>query len=733
MSWSRRTFVKLFPGAAALRLFPFAARPVEATPMSVLQGTETAGISSLASPPARRGQTYSKLGYKVYILDFQFSDLDPDTLKNADANTYADAMVEMGVETLLVYANNVYGISFFKSQYGPKLKNISDEFLGEFLNACRQRKIKTTLYHSVYWQEYFAVLHPDWALIQADGKPALFAGGGVPGEVTFLCLNSPFRELYMKQVKEIADRFTFDSWFVDEYFFHRGGCLCYNPYCLEKYKARTGEDLPRPLPDEKFPQYLDFTIDTYHGFYQEIKDTLQASGRHVLTTHNFGLDYSLDDYLIMETNAAGFDFYGPSTRTKFCRARARGRELQMIPHRGNGGGGEGYTDGTNAPQAHLNWLSAVITSHNAASMWADQAMVDGTLDPVSIRSVKEAFKVADRIIPKVKGTIPYAEIAVFSNERDLELSNYHDYADFAGANKLLTDLHWPFDVITEESLNPVELSSYRLLIVPQVQYLSAEHSRKVLDFVEGGGTLFSCGKCATYDENGKPHAAPNFGLVRTTDTHEPRAYIKPRFPMDDERIKAMNILTVEPDSSHEVLGTYIRPSVCTAPDSRFKDGPYPGRVTDVPVVVRGRRGKGSYVYAGCRFFHEYLRQNLPIFGQAWKQMLATLYRPAVWVEAPTVVEAVYNQLGSELRVCLINGITSRPAGGGQFQDADQRAHINVVEVIPISEVKILLRGKSVQRATDLAGRVLRVVAEKDRTVVMVPRLRQYDVITLEVG
>jgi hypothetical protein len=114
-------------------------------------------------------------------------------------------------------------------------------------------------------------------------------------------------------------------------------------------------------------------------------------------------------------------------------------------------------------------------------------------------------------------------------------------------------------------------------------------------------------------------------------------------------------------------------------------------------------------------------------------MLANLYRPAVWVEAPTVVEAVYNQLGSELRVCLINGITSRPAGGGQFQDPNQRAYVNVVEVVPISDIKILLRGKQVRGATDLAGRALRVVAAKDRTVVAVPRLRQYEVITLELA
>ena len=116
MTWSRRNLLKLMPGMALWPALATKARGMvkSADPAVVLPGAAPGPVP--AGSNQRTGQTYSKLGYKVYILDFQFSDLDPDTLKNADANTYADAMVEMGVETLLVYANNVYGINFFKSQ-----------------------------------------------------------------------------------------------------------------------------------------------------------------------------------------------------------------------------------------------------------------------------------------------------------------------------------------------------------------------------------------------------------------------------------------------------------------------------------------------------------------------------------------------------------------------------------------------------------------------------------------
>src|SRR3990172_856467 len=98
IKFTRRNFLRLFPAVTAASLSP----------------AELRGLQ--ASTSKRLGQTYSQLGYKIYILDFQFSDIDPNTLKLADPEKYAESMKEMGVETLLVYANNVYGLTFFKSQ-----------------------------------------------------------------------------------------------------------------------------------------------------------------------------------------------------------------------------------------------------------------------------------------------------------------------------------------------------------------------------------------------------------------------------------------------------------------------------------------------------------------------------------------------------------------------------------------------------------------------------------------
>jgi hypothetical protein len=238
-----------------------------------------------------------------------------------------------------------------------------------------------------------------------------------------------------------------------------------------------------------------------------------------------------------------------------------------------------------------------------------------------------------------------------------------------------------------------------------------------------------------FDEHGKPHSEPNFALVRIAEeTHAPRAYIKPSFPIDDERLKAAEVVTLQPDAGHKVMGRLIRLSATRREGFPLEDVAYPLETTDQPVIVMGRKGKGQFVYAGYRFFEEYRKQNLPLIAEVFRHLVTEFYQPAVWVEAPTVVDAIYNQLGSELRIALVNGITARPSGGASLiSDIEDNGYDNIVEVIPLADLKIVLRGKKVQQATNLAGENLGVKTEQGTTVIRVPRLDQYDLISVQLG
>jgi len=717
MAWSRRKFVKLLSGVPGLSAFPLLSRLAQTR---VAEALPVMPRPTQSASPLRQG--FSRIGYKMICWDLQFQDVDPNTLKHADAEKYAEAVAQAGATSHLVYAITNTGLALFKSQFLPKFQNLPDDFLGAYLEACRKRGIKTELYYSLGWQKTLDVTHPDWVVVDANAKPsqADISSGGFLGVVNYMCFNSPFREFCFKQVKELADRYTFDAWDVDILGWFDRAQICYNPHCLEKWKARTGQDLPRPLPQELYPEYLDFMAETHNSIYKGIKDQLKASGHDVPTTHNSGFDWSLDDFVMIESNPDGADYYNMSTTAKMYRAHAHGRGLQINPHRANN-----YVDYVNLPVPTLTWETAVAVSHNAGLMWCDMANIDGTIDPMAVRTIREAYAVADRLIPKVEGTVPYAEVSILLSERDHLLSDgtgNKDSEDFRGAHELLTDLHWPFDVVADEHLSLDELSRFRLLVVPSLHYFSKEHRQIVLEYLEKGGHIFFCGRCAVLDQKGRPHAEPEFGLVKIRETPAPRGYIKTLFPIDDERLKAANIATVEPDAGLITLGHMIRMSTPKREGSPLEEPQYPLEETNQPAMVTGKRGNGQFTYVGYPFFYEYVNQGLPVIGQAFTKLVGGFYQPGVWVEAPAVVEAIYNQLDSKLRISLVSATTSRPGKG---------KHINIEEVLPIMGIRIVLRDRKVRRAVDLGGHELEVTTEKGRTVVAVPHLGQYDLISLE--
>jgi hypothetical protein len=345
-----------------------------------------------------------------------------------------------------------------------------------------------------------------------------------------------------------------------------------------------------------------------------------------------------------------------------------------------------------------------------------------------VRSMQEVFRVVDRLAPKIQGTVPYAEIGVLFSERDHilveNMPHQYDADDFKGAHKLLTDLHWPFDVVADEHLNLEELSGFSLLIVPSLQYLAKEHRQMVLEYLEKGGHVFFCGRCAVLDQDGRRHGEPEFGLVKVRETEQLHDYVKTVFPIQDERLKTARVATVEPDPSLTVLGKLIQMSRPRREGSPLGEPPFPLYETDLPVIVTGRKGRGQFAYVGYALFREYLKQGLPVIGEAFTKLVGDFYRPSVWVEAPAVVEAIYNRRGDELRVSLVNGITTRPTADG---------YVNIVEVVPIMGTKIVVRDRKVRRAVDLEGRSLSIVNKGGKAAVPVPRLEQYDLICLEMG
>jgi hypothetical protein len=188
----------------------------------------------------------------------------------------------------------------------------------------------------------------------------------------------------------------------------------------------------------------------------------------------------------MEIDPFGRDFFRSSHLAKLFRARIGGGEVELIGHRHNS-----VWDFTVKPALTLQWEAATSVAHDCAIMFVDQPNIKGDLDPLTYRTMKKAFETADDLIPHVRGTTPYAEIALLDAERSMTI-NTEEHRDQAGAHKLLTELHLPFDFVNENYLTIERLRQFQLLIIPNANYLSKSQREAIKQYVkEGGNLLFS--------------------------------------------------------------------------------------------------------------------------------------------------------------------------------------------------------------------------------------------------
>jgi hypothetical protein len=105
------------------------------------------------------------------------------------------------------------------------------------------------------------------------------------------------------------------------------------------------------------------------------------------------------------------------------------------------------------------------------------------------------------------------------------------------------------------------------------------------------------------------------------------------------------------------------------------------------------------------------------------------YHPELWVEGPSMVEAIFNRFGNEVRIVLNNGIHSKTIAGDMWAGEDsKRGHTTLAEVVPVHNLAVKVRGRAVAEAFDLKGRPLNVRRTGGVATISVPVLEQYEVV-----
>ncbi len=671
------------------------------------------------------GNSYKLLGYKRLIIDYHFSEFNPEALKNANAQEIIDAVEKLGVDSLLLYSKDHWGNVYYKSSFSKRHRNVPQDLFGEVLAGVEKHGVKVEAYTTVCWDEDSARKHPDWVMLNGERQPIRMDDGKLFAKWTWLCINSPYRDYFLRQMEELIGNYDFEGLFLDIVLNHRA-LVCYNPCCLRKWRELYGSEMPYPMSDSQYARYLEFNTMTFETLFEQVKDIGRQHKKQFMMTHNFGLTYKYDDYVASEFDTHGADFFLPSIRAKMFRARGGGKEVELIGHRFNR-----LWDFTLKPEALMRFEVATAISHNCSMVYVDQPYLDGSLDPQVYEAIKTAFVAADELVPKIKGTVPHAEIGLLSSERSFEL-DYSTYRDFSGAYAMLSRLHWPFDVITEQDLSNGRLGALAVLVVPNIVHLSESHASQVRQYLEKGGHVIFCYRSATKDPSGNDLEQPSFGVLKiTSDSKNQVSFVKPKWKISNRYLRASVVSMFETVAACDVVATITDPALRVTDSEWISHNVMPGDETRLPAIVAGKLGKGSFIYFGFRLFDDYVEQGQPALREAFEIGFRSMYEPQIWVETAGNIEAVFNRTQNTMRIALINGITSKVMTGDMWAgERGLRGGVSIPQVVPVHDVAIKTKGMLVRQASDLHGAQLAVIQTGSSTSVMLPVLGQYDLVEL---
>ncbi len=197
-----------------------------------------------------------------------------------------------------------------------------------------------------------------------------------------------------------------------------------------------------------------------------------------------------------------------------------------------------------------------------------------------------------------------------------------------GAYKILSQLHYPVDVITYHNIRAGELSKYKVLVLPGAKHLYPDIAKSIRTFVEQGGILIADQQAGFYDENHRPvrslesvlgvrHVQENDRLTQLAMSGDQRIDLPAIVGGPCSRSE---VIRVQDGTKVKVLGTFpkeilkpaaIDPVLLQAPivgqfstakaATDKKDTPPPG----LPAVAVHSFGKGKTLYIAAPIFNIY--------------------------------------------------------------------------------------------------------------------------------
>ncbi len=619
----------------------------------------------------------------------------------------------------------------------------SDPF-GYLLKGCRKMGmsvIARTDPHAT-WQNVYDT-HPDWISVTADGEKRRHWANP---ELWVTCAFGPYNFEFMTLVhKEIMERYQPDGIFSNRW---AGHGICYCEHCKTNFKTFSGMELPR-TGDRSDPVYLKYQ-EWSTGRLKELWLLWDGIIRNQKSDSRF-IPNGFPDKVITG-QLSDIVFTDHQARSGFTMPWSNGKvakelraSIGMKPLGGI------FSVGV---EEKYRWKDSV-QSEAEIRVWVAEGTANGMrpwftkfsgviYDNRWLDTVDKIYQVHFRNEKYLRNSEPMARVGmVFSEHSKSPVSakwqqRQEDHS--SGMYHALIEARIPFEMVNDRLLEPEQLKSFKLLILPDISVLSNEQCDQLRRFADRGGSLLATFETSLYDHEGKRRSdfglADLFGLSYDNDIEGPMQNSYLRLKKDPAINKFHPVLNGLEDA-FRIINTVFR--VRVKPSSSFPspvtlipsypDLPmehvYP-RVedTDIRELYLRENGKSRIVYFPGdidRSFWQFMcTDHGKLLGNAIRWALNE--EPVAEVKGPGVIDVTVWRQENSMTVHLVN-LTNPMMMKGPFR-----------ELIPVkAEVTVNIpQGTSPGKVQLLVSGVKPLIALKEtKLIVSIPDIYDHEIIGID--
>ncbi len=590
------------------------------------------------------------------------------------------------------------GYAGYPTEVGTPSPGIVNDSLAIWRKVTQEHDVGLFIHFSGVWDSVAVEKHPEWARIDAEGKPDNRATSVFGPYVD---------ELLIPQLKEVVAKYDLDGLWVD------GECwsakLDYSEAALEQWKKETGyEEAPKKSSDphwlewkmfhrRHFERYLCLWIDALHEF----RPDLQITSNWMYTTF-------APKPIVCDLDFLSGD-YSPGQSVARAQVEARYLANTGMPWDLMAWGfnkGENLRWSLKTP-VQLQQEAAVVLMQGGGFQIYNNPTRAGYLQETIIETLGQ---VADfcREYQKVSHnstSVPQAALLLSSETMWDSSDNVYtpwggELQSLEGALHALLELHYSVDVLAEHQLQP-RLSEFPLVVIPDSYKLADEFKESLIEYVEKGGNLLLLGeRCARL-----------FASVTGVD-----------FVGKPENVRAE---LKAPSGPVNANGEWQKVELTSAKAAGYR---YPNRDTRKNGVIAATlnevgKGKIGAVYGPIaldfyRSHHPYLREFI---GKITHLLFAN---PAIQVEAPPCIDvALRKTQNGKLSVHLLNRANAPVS--------DRYGIIDFVPTVGPITIKLNMEEKPNKITAVPRNRRLQQTWEEGVLTVKIPRVHVYSVLVIE--